>query len=58
MKFFNPTDEFVDKLIDVIGDRIAIEIGFGEGDLLYALNNRKMPVFGIDPFVDVSMLPS
>ena len=53
MKFFNPTEEFVDKLIEVIGDRMVFEIGCGKGDLLKALMNKGVPIIGIDPYVDL-----
>jgi len=56
MIFFNPTDEFVDKLAEVIGDRMVIEIGSGNGDLLKALLDRGISAIGIDPFADTTSL--
>jgi hypothetical protein len=58
MTFFNPTDEFVDKLVQVIDGRMVIEIGCGEGDLLQALMKRNVKCIGIDPFVDISKMES
>lgn len=55
--FFHPTEDFMDKLQEVIGDRFVIEIGSGEGLLLKALIDRKIPAVGIDPFSDFRALP-
>lgn len=58
MIFFNPTNEFVDKLAEIIGDRMVLEIGCGDGDLLKALLDRGVSALGIDPFVNTIDLDS
>ena len=52
--FFNPTTEFVDKLVELIGNRFVVEIGCGKGDLLNELITRGIPAIGVDPYVDKS----
>jgi len=56
MTFFNPTDEFVDKLVEVINNRMVVEIGCGEGELMMELIQRNVKIIGIDPYVDTSDL--
>lgn len=51
LNFFNPTEEFVDKLIEVINGRFVIEIGCGRGALLDALSKKGVKIIGIDPYV-------
>ena len=51
--FFNPTEEFVDRLVEIINDRFVIEIGCGRGDLLASLIDKGLSCIGIDPYVDI-----
>ena len=48
MVFFNPTDEFVDWLVDRARDRIVIDVGCGEGALLTRLIDRNVKALGIE----------
>lgn len=57
LTFFNPNDEFMDALVDLIGGRLVVEIGCGNGEVLDELIKRKIPCIGIDPYVDRNSLP-
>lgn len=52
MVFFNPSDELVQSIVDYAGDRIIMEIGFGEGRLMSALKEKGGRVTGIEWFLD------
>lgn len=56
LTFFHPTDEFIDTLIKLIGDRFVIEIGCGNGEVLEKLIERKIPCIGIDPYIDIDSI--
>lgn len=49
MRFFEPTDEFLDWLAAYAGRRITIDVGCGEAHIVRALNDRGVRVLGIEP---------
>lgn len=49
MRFFEPTDEFLDWLAGHARGRITIDVGSGEAHVVRALNVRGVRVLGIEP---------
>lgn len=49
MRFFEPTDEFKFWLKDYAGDRLIVDCGCGDGDLVREMNALGSQAMGIDP---------
>lgn len=49
MRFFQPTEEFLDWLAARAAGRMVIDVGCGECHIVRALAKRNVKVFGIDP---------
>ena len=51
--FFNPNSEFVDWILQYVGDRLVIDIGCGNGNFMRKLKREgHNKLLGFDPFVD------
>ncbi len=48
MRFFEPSEEFLDWLASYAGDRIVYDVGCGEGHIVSALHQRKVKALGIE----------
>ncbi len=49
MRFFEPSDEFLDWLADYAAGRPTFDVGCGDGHVLLALQARGVRAVGIDP---------
>jgi SAM-dependent methyltransferase len=49
MRFFEPTERFLDWLAGHAGGRVVFDVGCGEGHVLLALHARRVKAVGIDP---------
>jgi hypothetical protein len=50
MIFFRPTEDFIKWLKSYIGKRFVVDIGCGEGCLLYNMKKAGIPCIGVDPY--------
>src|SRR3954466_5463020 len=49
MRFFEPSEPFLDWLAAYAGERLTFDVGCGEGHITRALDARGVKVLGIDP---------
>ena len=53
MVFFRPNDEFINWLKKYAGGRVVVDVGCGEGCLLYNMMKAEIPCVGVDPYFPV-----
>jgi hypothetical protein len=49
MRFFEPSDEWLDWAAAYAGGRMVFDVGCGEGHVVRALRERRVPAIGVDP---------
>lgn len=53
MIFFRPNIKFISWLKKYAGGRVVVDVGCGEGCLLYHMINAGIPCIGLDPYFPV-----